>query len=327
MLLLRPTGTYGKQVPNQAQPEQPQQPQDWDRQGKRNNNRGRGNPESEPRTGGKPPGPGISHGRIPGPRPTNHSHESTVQTLSLKYTRGEHIILNLEIKFTKRSIKTTAMIDSGATAMFIDQEFCNVHHLPLQKKVKPQSVYVVDGEPIRSGPITHECQIPVSIGRHHETVTFQVTTLGQHPMILGLPWLKKHNPEIEWSTHQVMFKSQYCQEQCLEESPIVKAPREESAIQQFVRTMPVTPHREQRKLQLSSITTSKSASLAAEAARANKQPTDPRTIVPREYHNLLQLFPVKEATEPPPRRGIDHRIELLPNETQPFKALYNLSGN
>jgi len=219
------------------------------------------------------------------------------------------------------------MIDSGATAMFIDQEFCNVHHLPLQKKVKPQSVYVVDGEPIRSGPITHECQIPVSIGKHHETVTFQVTTLGQHPMILGLPWLKKHNPEIEWSTHQVMFKSQYCQEQCLEESPIVKAPREESAIQQFVRTMPVTPHQEQRKLQLSSITASKSASLAAEVARANKPPTDPRTIVPREYHDLLQLFPVKEATEPPPRRGIDHRIELLPNETPPFKALYNLSGN
>jgi hypothetical protein len=78
------------------------------------------------------------------------------------------------------------------------------------------------------------------------------------------------------------------------------------------------------KLQLSYPTASKSATLATDCMEANKLPEDPRIIVPREYHNLLPLFPTKEATEPTPRREIDHKIELLTDETPLFKALYNL---
>jgi hypothetical protein len=32
---------------------------------------------------------------------------------------------------------------------------------------------------------------------HHECAVFAVTCIGKEDPILGLPWLKKHNPEVE----------------------------------------------------------------------------------------------------------------------------------
>jgi hypothetical protein len=31
-------------------------------------------------------------------------------------------------------------------------------------------------------------------------ITFDVTNTGNHDVILGLPWLQKHNPHIDWET-------------------------------------------------------------------------------------------------------------------------------
>jgi hypothetical protein len=105
----------------------------------------------------------------------------------------------------------------------------------------------------------------------------------------------------------------------------------------FRRILPTTKHetftimdldkviQEKPKLQLSYTIASNSATLATDSSEANKLPKDSRTIVPQEYHNLLPLFPTQEATEPPPQRTTDHRIELLEDKTPPFKALFNLS--
>ena len=32
---------------------------------------------------------------------------------------------------------------------------------------------------------------------------FVVTNLGKHKMIIGYPWLHKHNPEVNWKTQEV----------------------------------------------------------------------------------------------------------------------------
>ena len=53
------------------------------------------------------------------------------------------------------------------------------------------------------------------MGNHSETLTFDVTPLGGHNIILGLPWLQQHNPLIHWSTGKVTFTSDYCESHCL----------------------------------------------------------------------------------------------------------------
>jgi hypothetical protein len=38
---------------------------------------------------------------------------------------------------------------------------------------------------------------------HSEQAIFAVTKLGNQEMLLGLPWLKAHNPEVDWVTGEV----------------------------------------------------------------------------------------------------------------------------
>ena len=40
-------------------------------------------------------------------------------------------------------------------------------------------------------------------GEHTEQMTFGVANLGKATMILGHDWLKKHNPEVNWTTGEV----------------------------------------------------------------------------------------------------------------------------
>ena len=39
------------------------------------------------------------------------------------------------------------------------------------------------------------------------TEWFYVTTLGDQNLILGLPWLEKHNPKIDWKEKTLEFRN------------------------------------------------------------------------------------------------------------------------
>src|ERR1700677_4982069 len=55
------------------------------------------------------------------------------------------------------------------------------------------------------------------IGSHEEKIVLDVMELGRHPLILGIPWLKVHNPTIDWTSHRVTFASPFCSHQCLDQ--------------------------------------------------------------------------------------------------------------
>ena len=60
-------------------------------------------------------------------------------------------------------------------------------------------------------------------------------------------------------------------------------------------------------------------------ALEDKQPIDPRTILPKHYHEFLPVFNIATANTLPPYRECDHSIELKPGTTPPSRPLYNMS--
>ena len=47
--------------------------------------------------------------------------------------------------------------------------------------------------------ITREVSsVPMTLSKHHEEITLDVFGMATHDVILGLPWLRKHNPKIDW---------------------------------------------------------------------------------------------------------------------------------
>ena len=56
----------------------------------------------------------------------------------------------------------------------------------------------VDSTSNSRGVITHEIEVNMFYKGHVERVQMDVCKLGKTDMILGMPWLAAHNPEIDW---------------------------------------------------------------------------------------------------------------------------------
>src|SRR5690349_4380700 len=106
-------------------------------------------------------------------------------------------------------------IDSGANGLaFIDSSLAQKHGMDIQKFKQPRNLCVIDGQKARQ-PLTHYTTSTLTINGHQETITLFVTKLGRYPIVLGLPWLKKHLPLIDWARDSLMFVSKHCRGHCL----------------------------------------------------------------------------------------------------------------
>jgi len=91
-----------------------------------------------------------------------------------------------------------AMVDTGATGDFIDQDFVTRAKLLTRKLSQPIPVYNVDGMLNEARSIHKVVDVIMTYNRHSEHILLTVTCLSKQSMILGFTWLDKHNPEINF---------------------------------------------------------------------------------------------------------------------------------
>jgi len=104
---------------------------------------------------------------------------------------------------TIEEASTEAMVDSGATGDFIDQDFVTKSKLTTRKLSNPIPVYNVDGTLNEAGSINEVVDVVMTYNGHSERIMLAVTRLGKQSMILGFTWLDKHNPEIDFRAKTV----------------------------------------------------------------------------------------------------------------------------
>lgn len=61
----------------------------------------------------------------------------------------------------------------------------------------PVPITAVDDRPIASGLVTHDVITELMVDRHSEVLSLGVVSVA-YPIILGLDWLRRHNPAIDW---------------------------------------------------------------------------------------------------------------------------------
>ena len=92
-----------------------------------------------------------------------------------------------------------ALIDSGAMGNYMSTMFSQEFNVPTVEKKLPYALTAINGANLGNsrGEIDTETRgLPMAIGKHHEEVTFDVVGIANHHIILGIPWLRKHNPTI-----------------------------------------------------------------------------------------------------------------------------------
>ncbi len=120
-----------------------------------------------------------------------------------------------QLTVTGQTHIVTVFIDSGADANFMDDALATQLGIKREPLPKPVPASALDGRLLCS--VTHRT-VPVHLGmsgNHQETLSFHLIHAPCIPVILGYPWLKLHNPHINWSSGVISQWSPHCHAVCL----------------------------------------------------------------------------------------------------------------
>jgi hypothetical protein len=97
-----------------------------------------------------------------------------------------YLRVEIESTETQRKQGIRALVDCGATGLFIDQEYVKSNWLPTKKLSRVLLVFNVDGTTNEAGCITEVVELIVHYETHSERALFAVTGLGRQNLILGI---------------------------------------------------------------------------------------------------------------------------------------------
>jgi Retroviral aspartyl protease len=101
------------------------------------------------------------------------------------------IPVELKMVDTQARITIDALLDSGTTQCYIDQEFVKKNNLNTHSLLSPIPVFNVDGTKNKKGEIKEVIDFILRVQDYTERVTFNIIGLGKINAILGETWLKK----------------------------------------------------------------------------------------------------------------------------------------
>jgi len=111
--------------------------------------------------------------------------------------------VGLEKLENHEGIAVKALLDSGATGLFIDMAFAKKKGFRIEKLKNSLLVKNVDGTVNVGGAIIYQVEYNMFFKGHIKKVRMDMYNLGKTKVILGMPWLAAHNPKIDWEKEEV----------------------------------------------------------------------------------------------------------------------------
>jgi hypothetical protein len=140
----------------------------------------------------------------------NASEQTTLN--STLTSKGEPFLLPVTIQ-EENPIPLKAFVDSGAMGNFIHPRTVAQFSLPTSKRPKKLRLQMVTGRTFAKV----ELQVTTHLTTHHrhsECITLDVAPIGQHDLILGLPWLAHHRVQLDWKNNNITGWSPSCETSC-----------------------------------------------------------------------------------------------------------------
>ena len=146
---------------------------------------------------------------------------ATTLELEKECSQDCRFVVIMSLNQSNETYETYALLDTGCSGhMFMDLAHARAQKLPIYHLSRPRPLRAFDGT--FTTPVTLYTRVAVNIKGHFEKSVFMfLTSLEHYPIIIGLPWLREHNPRIDWREFTMLFDSQYCQEHCCFGKPIV----------------------------------------------------------------------------------------------------------
>lgn len=134
------------------------------------------------------------------------------------------LIIEVSTVQGKNEKDTCALVDSGCKGYaFIDKDYAKQARLLLVPVHRPFLLYGYNREDKNSQVIREYARCQLRSGNHvDKDAVLYVTELLHYPIILGHPWLKKHNPTPNWAENVWEFNDPYCTKHCNQSSTLTR---------------------------------------------------------------------------------------------------------
>ena len=129
-----------------------------------------------------------------------------------KLLREVTVKIGLKQEKEEEGVVTEALLDSSTMGLVMSKEFARRHKFKRTKLERPVYIRNVDGTLNYAGPIIDTVEIEIFFKGHKEQTLIDVIEGQKWSIILGMPWLGRHNPEIDWKTGEI--KITRCPDKC-----------------------------------------------------------------------------------------------------------------
>ena len=165
----------------------------------------------------------------------------------------------------------------------------------------------IDGNSNSGGAIMHEVEVNMFYKGHMERVRMDICELGKTDVILGMPWLVAHSPEIDWEKGEVRMMR--CPLLC-GKAVKIKGKKE--------------TREDERKIVRWAIDEKEDWGREKEIEADHRKVEE---MVPKQFHKWLKVFGKVESERMPVRKVWDHAIDLQDNFRVSKARVYPLFRN
>jgi len=226
--------------------------------------------------------------------------------------------IGLERIDTQEGITVEALLDSGATGIVMSSEFTRKQGFKLKKLERPMQVRNVDGTPNKEGPIENMVEVNIYFKGHVERTEIDVIGGQKWSVIIGMPWLAHHNPEVNWRTGEV--KITRCPPECGKQwrpkqgKSGWQKQKEEEAKEEGGRRREERAEKQKKKLKKERPMEVKKLTeeweIWDEEEEAAKSEADVKKLAPEKFHKWIKVFSKKQSERMPTRKIWDHAIDM-----------------
>ena len=229
--------------------------------------------------------------------------------------------IGLKQEEEEEGVVIEVLLDSRATGLVMSKEFVKRHKFKRTKLERPVYVRNVDGTFNYVGPIVDTVEVEIFFKGHKERTSIDVIGGQRWSVILGMPWLRRYNPEIDWKTGEVQMMR--CPDECGKKWRTGR------------QTKPGWKKQEEKKKkkEMRKLITDEEIAIARIVAEKEEELDEEDMIVvrkteemvPKWFHKYLKVFKKKESERMPMRKAWDHAIDLREGFVPKKGKIYPLS--
>ena len=245
-----------------------------------------------------------------------HQSEKKTKKTEGRILREVTVKIGLERIDTQEGIMVEALLDSGAMGLVMSSEFARKQGFKLKKLERLMQMRNVDGSFNKEGPIENTVEVNIYYQGHRERTEIDVIGGQKWSVILGVPWLARHNPEIDWRTGEV--KMTRCPEECGKQwRPVQgKSGWEKQKEKEMKEEAEKRKEEKEKKKKQKRGGTAEVRKIAEEGEiwdkeeEAAKSEEEAKKLVPESFHRWIKVFGKKQSERMPTRKLWDHMIEV-----------------